>query len=365
MMLKDKTPKRGWMRLLYVVPVVALSLAATAKTVVEYKAKTATGVSSSVEEKPFLSYSPTLVNRAHPQAGGAYVISVPKEFQNEIKDMIQNGPKKTGGSVQDMFLSEENGCYNVAYYKASTTMMLNGKEFDERSLPDLKAEDVLMMEGGIGPNGKSTLNFITNPYKLSDEDFRRWVHRQRMAGVKQGDLTQKLLNIGPMPRKHILMANDEYRNAKYNGKKAIDEVKGEDPIFNTPEKLPEFPGGAEKMMKFISENVKYPKEAVEKGLTGRVIVRFVVEKDGSLTNLEIMKSVEQGGQGGQQQAQQPQAGEVTVVGYAKSETTVSPSELLDEEALRVVRLMPKWQPAMEKGKVVRTHFTIPLIFRLN
>ena len=96
--------------------------------------------------------------------------------------------------------------------------------------------------------------------------------------------------------------------------------------------MPEFPGGKEALMKFISENVKYPKEAEEKGLQGRVVVRYVIEKDGSISEVEIAKSV---------------------------------NEYLDAEAIRVVNAMPKWIPGKQKGEPVRVKFTIPITFRLS
>ena len=85
-------------------------------------------------------------------------------------------------------------------------------------------------------------------------------------------------------------------------------------------------------MKFISENVKYPKEAEEKGLQGRVVVRYIIEKDGSISEVEIAKSV---------------------------------NEYLDAEAIRVVNAMPKWIPGKQKGEPVRVKFTLPITFRLS
>lgn len=360
MMLKDKTPKHGWMRLLYVVPVVALSMVATAKTVVEYKTKSAQ-VATSIEEEPLISYSPTLVNRAHPQTGGAYMISVPREFQDVFK--------KAGSPSQGEFLVERNGRYKMAFYKATTTLMLNGEAFDEQSLPNLKADEVVMMDGGSMANGKTTLNFVTNPYKLSDEAFGRWVHRQRVAGVTQRDLTQKLQSFGPMPRKHLQMVNGEYGNADRQSNVEAEKVAGEDPVYDVVEHMPQFPGGDMKMMEFLMKTLKYPKEAQEKGITGRVVVRFVVEKDGSLSHLEVVKSTVTPGAGkgadGKQQEQPTGADEVTVNAYSNAEPVASPSKMLDDEALRVVRLMPKWQPAKHKGRIVRSRYSIPLTFRLN
>ena len=103
-------------------------------------------------------------------------------------------------------------------------------------------------------------------------------------------------------------------------------------IFQVVEEQPMFPGGMEEMMKFLQQNIKYPKEAQEQGKQGRVIVQFVVNKDGSIVNDSIVRSVD---------------------------------PLLDAEALRVVRSMPNWTPGKQKGKPVRVRFTLPVTFHLN
>ena len=94
--------------------------------------------------------------------------------------------------------------------------------------------------------------------------------------------------------------------------------------------LPEFPGGQKAMMQWIAQNIQYPKEAAKANIEGSVIVSFFVEKDGSITNVEVIKSVH---------------------------------ESLDKEALRVVNAMPKWKPGMEKGQPVRTRFFVPISFK--
>ena len=111
-----------------------------------------------------------------------------------------------------------------------------------------------------------------------------------------------------------------------------EEEAKDDKVFNVVEQLPEFPGGMGEMMKFLSMNVKYPESAKEAGRQGRVIVQFVVEKDGSISSAKILKSV---------------------------------SPELDAEALRVVNVMPKWTPGMQKGQPARVRFTLPIAFRLQ
>lgn len=106
----------------------------------------------------------------------------------------------------------------------------------------------------------------------------------------------------------------------------------EEPIFIVVEEMPEYPGGMSEFMKFIAKNIKYPADALQGKVEGRVIARFVVCKDGSISDIEIMRSV-------------------------------SPS--LDAEAVRVLKLMPKWKPGRQRGKAVPVKFTVPVTFRLE
>ena len=113
---------------------------------------------------------------------------------------------------------------------------------------------------------------------------------------------------------------------------AMKVEKAEKEAFDVVEQMPQFPGGPAALMQFLSSNVKYPKEAFEKGIQGRVIANFVVEKDGSITEARIVKSVD---------------------------------PLLDAEALRVVGTMPNWAPGTQNGEPVRVKYTVPITFRLQ
>ena len=103
-------------------------------------------------------------------------------------------------------------------------------------------------------------------------------------------------------------------------------------IHEVVEVQPEFPGGMKEMAKYIKSNLKYPESAAKVGAEGKSYVQFVVKTDGSIDNVEIMRS--------------------------------SGNEALDAEALRVVRAMPKWKPAMNKGKAVNVKFVLPIIYKL-
>ena len=103
-------------------------------------------------------------------------------------------------------------------------------------------------------------------------------------------------------------------------------------IFVVVENQPEFPGGNTAMMKFLSDNIKYPVIAQENGIQGRVICNFVVERDGSITDVQVVRGVD-------------------------------PS--LDREAVRVIQQMPRWKPGKQRGQAVRVRFTLPVVFRLQ
>lgn len=102
-------------------------------------------------------------------------------------------------------------------------------------------------------------------------------------------------------------------------------------VYESAEVMPEFPGGEVELLKFVAKRVKYPTEAQRKGAQGRVIVKFVVETNGSISNIHVVKGID---------------------------------PLLDAEAIRVCTTMPTWAPARQEGKAVRCYYTIPVTFRL-
>ena len=111
------------------------------------------------------------------------------------------------------------------------------------------------------------------------------------------------------------------------------EEEEEEVVFVVFESMPEFPGGQQALFKYLSENVKYPVIAQENGIQGRVICQFVVNKDGSIVDVEVVRS------GG------------------------DPS--LDKEAIRVIKSMPRWKPGKQRGKAVRVKYTVPVNFKLQ
>ena len=122
----------------------------------------------------------------------------------------------------------------------------------------------------------------------------------------------------------LLMVNT---NAMAQNKK-----KANDKVLEKAEVMPEFLGGDQAMMDFVAKNVQYPQEARDNEISGRVLVGFIVEKDGSIADVKVVKGIGGG---------------------------------CDEEAVRVVKAMPKWKPGKDKGKPVRVSYVMPFTFKLQ
>jgi len=113
--------------------------------------------------------------------------------------------------------------------------------------------------------------------------------------------------------------------------KTVDEVT-DDEVYTMAEKMPEFPGGEEALMKYLSENLEYPELATEDKLEGKVTIGFVVQEDGKVVDVEVLEGIGGG---------------------------------CDEEAVRVVNAMPNWSPGYEKGKPVKVEYSLPIAFKLR
>ncbi len=109
------------------------------------------------------------------------------------------------------------------------------------------------------------------------------------------------------------------------------QTKKNDMVFDVVEVMPQFPGGQIAMLQYLMKNIKYPEQAMKEGIQGRVAVSFIVEKDGSISDVKPVLSVH---------------------------------PLLNKEAVRVVKSMPKWSPGKHNGKPVRVRFNLPVMFKL-
>lgn len=109
------------------------------------------------------------------------------------------------------------------------------------------------------------------------------------------------------------------------------QTKKNDMVFDVVEVMPQFPGGQIAMLQYLMKNIKYPEQAMKERIQGRVTVSFIIEKDGSISDVKAVRSVH---------------------------------PLLDKEAVRMVKSMPKWSPGKNNGKPVRVRFNLPVMFKL-
>lgn len=169
-----------------------------------------------------------------------------------------------------------------------------------------------------------SVNFNVSPLK----------RRIKMLNRKRTRNIMKSKYLMFIPLFGILLLSQQQVNSKTSETKpALTQqkpVEPDDPVFEVVEVMPEFPGGMESLMKYLGSHIKYPVEAVNKNLSGRVIVQFVVNKDGSPVEAEVVQST---------------------------------SEIFNDAALNVIKGMPKWTPGEQKGKKVRVKFTIPVNFK--
>ena len=112
----------------------------------------------------------------------------------------------------------------------------------------------------------------------------------------------------------------------------IEKVAEDVEIFGMVEEMPSFPGGEVKLVEYIAKNLNYPQEAIEKGIEGRVFVGFIIDVDGSVTDVKLLRGIGGG---------------------------------CDEEAIRVIKSLPKWRPAKQNGVFSRVSYQIPVNFKLD
>ena len=183
----------------------------------------------------------------------------------------------------------------------------------------------LEVEQKVVEKVKSSVKFTAPEIKKDDEV------KPEDEIKSQDDLAKTNTAIGTFDVK----GNDEEAGEVLKAKEVIADEKPkeeETKVFDVVEQMPEFPGGQAALLKWISDNIKYPAIAEENGIQGRVVCTFVVERDGSVTDVQVARSID-------------------------------PS--LDKEAVRVLKKMPKWIPGKQNGSAVRVKYTVPVTFRLQ
>ena len=229
---------------------------------------------------------------------------------------------------------------------------LNIKEDDVESITVLKDAAATAIYGERGKNGVIEIKVKS-------------AFLNKLPGVQQNEDGSYTIN-GRKVQK-ILVNGKEYFKVLSDGqeKLAIEDAEiptiqnaiHDDPIFEVVEEPAQYPGGQGALMQYLAQNIRYPKISAENGVQGRVLVQFVIEKDGSLSNFKIVKDAK------------PVSDGITVNAQGTTaEGNDIPKEAygaLNIEALRVLRGMPNWTPAKQRGQVVRMKYTLPVTFRLQ
>ena len=179
---------------------------------------------------------------------------------------------------------------------------------EEEIVPITQQEDKLPPPPPEAPSVVEELKVVDNDTQLEE------------SSITSTEETNQAVEVPPVTVK------------KEEPKVEVEEAEDEQTIFQVVENQPEFPGGASALMQYLSKNIKYPTISQENGVQGRVIVQFVVNKDGSIVDPVVARSVD---------------------------------PYLDKEAIRVVSSMPKWKPGMQRGKPVRVRYTLPVAFKLQ
>lgn len=283
MMNVKKQNRYAWLKALYVLPVVAASLAVSARTVTDYKLAPAPAAKAEARTMP----ARTKGNAPLPAQTKAPEAAVPADtIQAEKPLTIVDGVEKTYAELQDMNPSD-----------IESITVLKDKEAKEK----------------YGDKGRHGVIVVTT--------------KKAAATSGQSD--------------------------------------GDAKVFEVVEVMPTFPGGQAALMQYLNSNVRYPKIAMERSVQGRVIVSFVINQDGSVSDVRIAKN----GTKMEKPASMKGAGKDKKDGqkaYVPTRQEVEEArEALAAESKRVVEAMPDWQPGKQKGQVVRVKFNIPLTFRLN
>ena len=184
--------------------------------------------------------------------------------------------------------------------------------FEEDMIPITQQQEVMAPPPAAAPKVAEIINIVDNETELPDEEVETSEEVNQAITTVVGTGSPSAVASGPVG--------------------PIVEAVDDDRIFDVVEENAQFPGGDEACMKWLRDHIKYPSICQEQGVQGRVIVSFVVNRDGSIVDAKVMRS---------------------------------PDQHLSDEALRVVKAMPKWKPGRQRGKAVRVSYILPIVFKLQ
>ena len=363
--MMKKIKSNPWMKskALYVIPVAALALSAfaTPKFV------------APIEETVSKLEGKGTENSANLQTseGKRKVVEL-KNVSKVLVDGKEMTPQEAmeavkGKEIQNSLITQPDGSEALSIKTRGTKdalIVLNGKilEIPKDAARDINSEEQLTKLLNIDPEDVESITVLQK-----DAAIAKWGDKGANGAIVIN--TKSKDDVKDLVKKLPGAKMDDEGNITVNGKSVAkimlndkEVFNNNDTIYNVVKERAKFPGGDEECYKFLAQNVRYPKLCQEFGVQGRVIVRFVIEKDGSISHIEKIRAPSQA------------LTEVTVQTYKKehpdSEEQLEPGQdlgdLLFEEAKRVMELMPKWEPGKdEDGNAVRSIFSLPVMFRLR
>ena len=363
--MMKKIKSNPWMKskALYVIPVAALALSAFAtpkfvapieETVSKLEGKgteNSANLQTSEEKRKVVE----LKNVSKVLVDGKEM--TPQEAMEAVK----------GKEIQNSLITQPDGSEALSIKTRGTKdalIVLNGKilEIPKDAARDINSEEQLTKLLNIDPEDVESIAVLQK-----DAAIAKWGDKGANGAIVIN--TKSKDDVKDLVKKLPGAKMDDEGNITVNGKSVAkimlndkEVLNNNDTIYNVTAVRAKFPGGDEECFKFMSENIRYPKLCHEFGVQGRVIVRFVIEKDGSISHIEKSRAPSQA------------LTEVEIQTYKKehpdSQEKLEPGQdlgdLLFEEAKRVMELMPKWEPGKdEDGNPVRSIFNLPVMFRLR
>ncbi len=363
--MMKKIKSNPWMKskALYVIPVAALALSAFAtpkfvapieETVSKLEGKgteNSANLQTSEEKRKVVE----LKNVSKVLVDGKEM--TPQEAMEAVK----------GKEIQNSLITQPDGTEALSIKTRGTKdalIVLNGKIYEspKDAAKDINSEEQLTKLLNIDPEDVESITVLQK-----DAAIAKWGDKGANGAIVIN--TKSKDDVKELVKKLPGAEMDGDGNITVNGKSVAkimlndkEVLNNNDTIYNVVKERAKFPGGDEECFKFMSENIRYPKLCHEFGVQGRVIVRFVIEKDGSISHIEKTRAPSQA------------LTEVEIQTYKKehpdSQEKLEPGQdlgdLLFEEAKRVMELMPKWEPGKdEDGNPVRSIFNLPVMFRLR
>ena len=276
MMLLNKSSRYNSLKLLALLPIIGVSLALNAETVTDVVYK-----------------------------------NDPPQKQVPVKKGKKNSTIKLGGN-QTIKVVEQEKTQAAEQLQSYTAELQEARQNPAIILLNTK------------PNGEEPM-LIVDGKTVTREDIQA-LPPESVANIVVMKEEAAIKSYGENAKKGVIIITTKKRQEE------LDNEPKQPDVFDVVEGMPQFPGGAAALMQYLSQNIRYPKEAMEAKTQGRVIVQFVVEKDGSISGAHVVKSVN------------PQ---------------------LDAEALRVISAMPNWTPGTQNGQTVRVKYAVPISFRLK